>query len=153
MMDSNTEVATPASEPRNFQPWATRLRLTANPLVHTAGLVEWARIGFETEKARDGHLAPFLVVLADGYRLGIVLAERVLRGEIMTLVENEEVVLLLDAENARIYETVQRNARADAEDGMLSGVLRVDIEVDGPQEGPSERVERFCNEGPMTRKP
>lgn len=155
MMDNNTGMATPASDPQNFQPWATRIRLTANRLVHTAGLVEWASTGFQTEKARGGHLAPFLAVLADGYQLGIVLAERVLRGEIMTLVENEEVVLLLDAENARIYDTVQRAMRADAGHGTPPRALPVDvdIEVDGPPEDSAERVERFCSEGPLTPKP
>ena len=155
MMDNNTGVATPTSEPQNFQPWATRVRLTANRLVNTAGLVEWASIGFQTEKARGGHLAPFLATLADGYQLGIVLAERVLRGEIMTLVENEEVVLLLDAECARIYDTERRIARADAVDGPHPRALPVDIdiELDGPPQDSAERVERFCGEGPLTPKP
>lgn len=153
MMDNNTGVVTPTSEPRNSHSWARRIRLTANPLVNTAGLLEWACIGFRTEKARGGHLAPFLAVLADGYKLGIVLAERVLRGEIMTLVEGEEVVLLLDAESARIFDAVQRTAREDAEHGMYSRDLPVDVdrEVDGQQDDSAERVERFCSEGPQER--
>lgn len=154
----------PASDRQDRMPWAMRLRLAASPMVNTAGLIDWACVGFETERARGGRLAPFIAVLASGYGLGIVLAERVLRGEIMALVDDEAVVLLLDAENARIYEMEQRTRSMDAEEAMLSRGLRVDVDVDGhpgrrsepmgeqASEPMAERVRHFCNEAPSSTK-
>ena len=77
-------------------------------------------------------------------------------------------MLLLDAENTRIYEMEQRTRSPDAEEAMLSRGLRVDVEVDGHpgcrnesmSEQASERVSgtmsehvrHFCNEAPSSTK-
>lgn len=86
--------------------WARQIRLNATEMVNTAGLVQWAMLGYRTERHRDGPVGPFIALLADGYRLGSVLAERVLRGEIMTHFEGDAVVLMLDAENARLFDSL-----------------------------------------------
>lgn len=146
-MLNNNSIAAPAAQ--DGQPWATRVRLTANPLVNTAGLVRWAMIGFQAEQKRGGHLATFLAVLADGYGLGLELAARVLRKEIVTLFEGEEVVLLLDAENTRIYQ----HARAAAEPTQPSIDLPIDIPVGEQPEAAAEHLKCFCNEGARISKP
>lgn len=92
--------------------WARQVRLNATEMVNTAGLVRWAMLGYRTERRRDGPVGPFIALLADGYRLGSVLAERVLRGEIVTHFDGDEVVLMLDADNARLFDSLDAPAPA-----------------------------------------
>lgn len=88
--------------------WARQVRLNPNRMVNAAGLVQWAMLGYRTERHRDGPVGPFIAVLAEGYGLGIVLAERVLRGDIVTRFDGEAIVLMLDAANARLFESLYR---------------------------------------------
>lgn len=86
--------------------WAKQVRLSATEMVNAAGLVQWAMLGYRAERGRDGPVGPFIALLADGYRLGSVLAERVLRGEIVTHFDGDAVVLMLDADNARLFDSL-----------------------------------------------
>ncbi|RTL26841.1 MAG: hypothetical protein EKK47_20145 [Burkholderiales bacterium] len=82
-----------------------RLQLTSRDLLSAPGLVNWAKAGYATEISRGGHVGPFIAVLADGYDLGPILAEKVLRGEISVVEDGICAVLLLDDEQLRCYVT------------------------------------------------
>lgn len=81
------------------------LRLKSTPMLNTAGTLTWARVVYQTEVQRRGAVAPFIAIFADGYGLGAVLAERLLRGETVYTAQGEEVLVMLDDEEARMYDT------------------------------------------------
>lgn len=103
---------------QDIGPLALEVRLGSNDLVYTPGIVSWAVKGYRDAKRIDDHVATFLAVLADGYDLGAVIAERVLRGDIPHRVEGDEVVILLAELDCVTYEG--RHTRVDQRnDGEL----------------------------------
>jgi len=102
--------------PEHTEP-ALEVRLTSNALAYTPGIFAWTQTGYRAAKQQDDPLAPFISVLADGYDLGAVIAERVLRGDIAHRVEGDDVVLSLGELDAVTYEGRHRfiNRCADGE--------------------------------------
>ena len=88
------------------------LRLLSTPGVNTAGLLAWARNGYVSELTRGGPVAPFIAVFAEGYGLGAVVAERVLRGETSAVIDGEEVELRLNGEETHLVRTCGQVGRA-----------------------------------------
>ena len=102
MTATETEVVQPASV----------VRLLSTPGVNTAGLLAWAKAGYAAEMKFGRPVGPFIAVFAEGYGLGAVVAERVLRGETDLVVDGEEVELRLNGEETRLFKTCgQANAR------------------------------------------
>jgi hypothetical protein len=87
------------------------MRLESNDWAHTPGIVSWALNGYRDAKRIDAPVGPFLAVLAYGYDLGAVIAERVLRGDILHRVEGDEVVISLTELDCVTYEG--RHTRVD----------------------------------------
>jgi len=83
------------------------LRLRSTPSVYVVGLLHWARDGYAVARATGGPVAEFIQVFADGYRLGAVLAEGLLRDEIPVTFETADVVLRLTDEEHRAFQVRQ----------------------------------------------
>ena len=92
---------------------ASVVRLLSTPGVNTAGLLAWARAGYAAEMAAGQPVGPFIAVFAEGYGLGAVVAERVLRGETDLVVDGEEVELRLNSEETRLFKTCGQAASRD----------------------------------------
>jgi hypothetical protein len=92
---------------------ASIVRLLSTPGVNTAGLLAWAKAGYTAERKSGRPVGPFIAVFAEGYGLGAVVAERVLRGETDLLVDGEEVELHLNSEETRLFKTCGQAANRD----------------------------------------
>lgn len=95
------------------QTTANVVRLLSSPAINTAGLLVWAREGYVAERRRGGAVASFIAVFGDGYALGTVLAERLLRGETNARIVGDEVELYLTEEEARLLRSCQQAAERD----------------------------------------
>jgi hypothetical protein len=105
-----------ASPRREVPPY--RLVLRSTPLVCAAGLLQWARNGYTVARATEQPVAPFIQVFADGYRLGAVLAEQLLRGDIATSIDAGDVVLSLSMEEHHAYR-VRQASLPDVPGGLV----------------------------------
>jgi hypothetical protein len=71
--------------------------------VHAPGIVRWARAFYESAKHRGEPVGPALATIADGFDLGVVLAERLLNGDIEIKVDGNCVVLSLTDQDWSTY--------------------------------------------------
>ena len=112
-MNTSLNLAADTAAPERMAEPALELRLTSNELAHTPGIVAWTLAGYRAAKRNDDHVGPFIAVLSDGYDLGAVIAERVLRGDIVHRVEGDDVVLCLGELDADTYESRHRRIDHD----------------------------------------
>ena len=92
---------------------ASVVRLLSTPGVNTAGLLAWAKAGYTAEMRLGRPVGPFIAVFAEGYGLGAVVAERVLRGDTDLVVDGEEVELRLNSEETRLFKTCGQSSSRD----------------------------------------
>ena len=107
-MNTSLNLAADTAAPERMVEPALELRLTSIELAHTPRIVAWTLAGYRAAKRNDDLVGPFIAVLCDGYDLGVVIAERVLRGDIAHRVECDDVVLCLGELDAVTYETRHR---------------------------------------------
>jgi hypothetical protein len=97
---------------------ATKLRLKSNGLIDVVNLLAWARRTYRCEMQLRGPVAPIIAPFSDGYGLGPVLAERLLRAEIQAVADGDEVVIWLCDSDARDYKT-RRATLSDVPRGLV----------------------------------
>lgn len=83
------------------------VRLLSDRSIHAPGIVQWATCFYRTSQEQGKPVGPSLAVLADGFDLGVVLAERVLSGSVPFHIEGDTVVLSLNEEDWSIYSVRQ----------------------------------------------
>ncbi len=93
------------------------VRLLSTSFCHVPGVLAWAKAGYQAELCCFGAVGPFIGVFADGYRLGAVLAERVLRGDILTVVDGDAVLLKLSEDEYRLYRSSNPKSMSGTGDG------------------------------------
>jgi hypothetical protein len=86
---------------------ATALTLESIGPMSIADMISWAVAGYRVAQSMKQPVGHYIALLSDGYGLSPVLAEKVLRGEVSYCVEDGNVVLLLDQEDAEIYRSRQ----------------------------------------------
>jgi hypothetical protein len=116
MTNSTTQPSVPAGD--NF---VRRCRLTSTEAINASGILRWAQLGYQASIKQQQAVAPFIAVMADGFGLGVVLAERVLRGEIKYVIEDSDVILLMTEQD--VLDLSVRNA----------ALLHRDLPVISPQ--------------------
>lgn len=79
------------------------IRLLSGHCIHAPGIVQWACTFYVTAKQRGEPVGPALATIADGFDLGVVLAERLLNGDITFKVDGDAVVLSLTDQDWSIY--------------------------------------------------
>jgi hypothetical protein len=99
-----------------------RLVLKSTPLIQVTGLLHWARDGYAVARATDEPVAPYIQVFADGYRLGALLSERLLREEIPVSYDGDDLVLSLSEEEYRTY-VVRQASLPDVPGGLVEAVF------------------------------
>lgn len=92
------------------------VRLKSTSFCHVPGTLAWAKAGYQAELCCFGAVGPFIGVFADGYRLGAVLAERVLRGDIVSVVDGDTVILKLSEDEYRLYRSSNPKPKSDTGD-------------------------------------
>ena len=81
-----------------------RLVLTSADSTNVATLLKWTRAGYETAMRSSARLGDYLQVFADGFNLGTVLAEALMRGDIpVEIVDDSTLHVMLSAEQASLY--------------------------------------------------
>lgn len=101
------------------------VRLQSGSGIHAPGIVQWAIRYYQTSQERREPIGPCLAPLADGFDLGVVLAERVLSGRVPFRIDGDSVVLSLSDEDWSIY-AVRQATKQDIPSGL------VNIEVTRP---------------------
>lgn len=74
-----------------------RLRSTVG--IDTAHMLRIAKDGYAMARAKGAPVAPFIAMFADGYQLGVVLAERILSGATASFEDGPDVTLLLSQQD------------------------------------------------------
>ena len=92
--------------------------LKSTPKIQVVGLLHWARDGYAAARATNGPVAPYIQVFSDGYRLGALLSERLLREEIPVSVDGEDLVLSLSEDEHRSY-AVRQASLSDVPGGLV----------------------------------
>ena len=77
--------------------------LQSQGLMSISKLLSWAIKGYRDAQHNDQPVGVFIALLSDGYGLSPVLAEKVLRGDVLYSQDDQHVVLLLDQMEADIY--------------------------------------------------
>jgi hypothetical protein len=81
-----------------------RLVLTGCCSTNAATLLKWARSGYDAAAKTKAHVGPFVQIFADGFNLGAMLAEALLRGEIpVEIVDDDSLHILLNKEQVLVY--------------------------------------------------
>lgn len=78
-----------------------RLVLTAAPKTNAPTLLRWARAGYSSANREGTSIGKYLEVFADGFNLGIVIAECLMRGTVPVEIVDDETlhVLLTDQQH------------------------------------------------------
>ncbi|HET9642743.1 MAG TPA: hypothetical protein VFP68_05195 [Burkholderiaceae bacterium] len=93
--------------PKDPQQRGVQLHLKSTPLVYVLGLLHWACQGYRAAEDTEQPVAPYIKVFAEGYRLGPVLAERLLRAEIPVSSDGVDIVLRLTSEERQAWQLSQ----------------------------------------------
>lgn len=82
-----------------------RLVLTGCCSTNASTLLKWARSGYESASKSKSHVGPYVQIFADGFDLGALLAECLLRGEIpVEIVDDDTLHMLLNKDQALVYQ-------------------------------------------------
>lgn len=104
---------------------ATALTLESMGPMSIADMISWAVAGYRTSQSTKQPVGHFIALLSDGYGLSPILAEKVLRGEVSYCVEDGNVVLLLDQEDAEAY----RGRQASMLGGDIPRQVKTNVSV------------------------
>lgn len=81
-----------------------RLVLTSTDSTNVSTLLKWARSGYETASRSHARLGDYLQIFADGFDLGTVLAEGLMRGDIpVEIIDDSTLHVMLNEEQALQY--------------------------------------------------